>query len=90
MARDFLLIHKILSSVLPDTGIVPSIYCSSYLIHIATGTSLQLDFSTWLQMNIVPRVITWEGSVKEKKHSLRSTLLIILYLNVTIIKVLVF
>jgi len=31
------------------------------MVHIASGTSLQLDFRTRLQMNIVRIVITWEG-----------------------------
>jgi len=41
-------------------------------------------------MHIVKFVIAWEGGVKNKEHCLRSTLLITLYLNVTIIKMLLF
>jgi len=59
------------------------------MVRIASGTSLQLDFSTPLQMNNLPIVITWEGCVKKKQHTFGSNHLITLYLNVAIFKVLV-
>jgi len=71
MACDLLLIFKTLCSVLIDTVIVPSVYCYSYLVHIENGTSVQLEFSTRLQMNILPIVITWEGGVKKKTTLLK-------------------
>jgi late competence protein required for DNA uptake (superfamily II DNA/RNA helicase) len=89
MACDLLLIFKTLCSVLTDTVITWSVYCRSCLVHIANGTSVQLEFSTGLQMNIPTTVITWEGGVKKKQHSLRFALLITIYLNVMTITVLV-